>query len=62
MEEFCYLVTVIEGKGGCSKAVRGTVAKAWQKRREVTGVVCYKRIPLKTKLKIYTGVIRPVLL
>ena len=52
-DEFCYLGTVIEEKGGCSKAVRARIGKAWQRWREVKGVVCDKRMPLKTKEKIY---------
>ena len=54
MEEFCYLGTVIEEE-----------RKDWEsmaKWREVTGVVCNKRIPLKTMVKIYESVIRPLLL
>ena len=37
-EEFCYLGTVIEENGGCSKTVRARVRKVWQKWRVVTGV------------------------
>ena len=62
VDEFCYLGTVIEEKGGSSKSVRAKIGKAWQKWREVTGVVCDKRMPLKTKAKIYKSVIRSVLL
>ena len=62
VDEFCYLGTVIEEKGGCSKSVRARIGKAWQKWREVTGIVCDKRMSLKTKAKIYRSVIRPVLL
>ena len=62
VDEFCYLGTVIEEKGGCSKSVRARIGKVWQKWREVTGVVCDKRMPLKMKAKIYKSVIRSVLL
>ena len=62
VDEFCYLGTVIEEKGRCSKSVRARIGKAWQKWREVAGVVCDKRMSLKTKAKIYKSVIRPVLL
>ena len=62
MEEFYYLGTVIEEKGGCNKAVKARIGKAWQKWKEVVGVVCDKRMPLKTKVKIYKNVIRPILL
>ena len=62
VDEFCYLGTVSEEKGGCSKFVRARIGKAWQKWRKVTGVVCDKRMSVKTKAKIYKSVIRPVLL
>ena len=62
VDEFCYLGTVIEEKGGCSKSARARIGKAWQKWREVARVVCDKRTPLKTKAKIYKSVIRPALL
>ena len=42
--------------------MRARIGKAWQKWREVAGVVCDKRMSLKTKAKIYKSVIRPVLL
>ena len=62
VDEFCYLGTVLEEKGGCSKSVRARIGKAWQKWREVTGIICDKRMSLKTKASIYKSVIRPVLL
>ena len=62
VDEFCYLGTVIEEKGGYSKSVRARIGKAWQKWREVTGIVCDKRMSLKTKANIYKNMIRPVLL
>ena len=39
VEDVCYLGKVIEEKGGCSKAVKARIGKAWQKWREVAGVV-----------------------
>ena len=42
VKEPCYLGTVIEEKGGCSKAVRARTGKAWQRWSEVTGVCAIK--------------------
>ena len=44
------------------KYVENRVAKAWSKWRELSGVICDKKIPTKLKLLIYQTVIRPTLL
>ena len=60
--EFCYLGKVIVEKEECNKDVRARIGKAWQKWREVTGVVCDKWTPLKMKVKIYKSMTKPLLL
>ena len=42
--------------------MKARVQRAWNKWREVSGIVCDKRMPLKLKTKVYTAVIQPVLL
>ena len=57
-----YLESTIARGRGASKDVKSRMAKAWSKRRELTGVICYKKIPTKLKILIYQTVIRPTLL
>ena len=49
-------------ESGCEAEVEIRIKAAWGKWREVAGVVCDKRMPKKLKIKIYTSVIRPVLM
>ena len=60
--EFRYLGSVLSEEGGTEKAVRQRVKEAWQKWREVTGVILDKKMPLKLRMKVYKTVVRPVLL
>ena len=62
VEEFKYLGSVIAEEGGVEKAVRKRVKEAWNKWREVSGVILDRKIPLKLKMKVYKSIIRPVLL
>ena len=62
VKQFRYLGSVLQDRGGCEKEVKERVKSAWQKWREVAGVVCDRRMPRRLKLKIYKTVIRPVLM
>ena len=57
----CFGSTIDRG-GGASKDVDNRVTKALSKMRELSGVICGKKIPTKLKLLIYQTVIRPTLL
>ena len=62
VNSFRYLGTTINQTGSCGEEVKARVQRAWNKWREVSGIVCDKRMPLKLKIKVYTAVIQPVLL
>lgn len=62
VQEFKYLGVTIEAKGGSQVAIRARVSAAWNKWRELSGVINDKKIPRKLKVKLYNTVIRPVLL
>ena len=59
VQSFKYLGSTIDSEGGASKDVDNRVAKAWSKWRELSGVICDKKMPTKLKLLIYQTVIRP---
>ncbi len=62
IQSFKYLGSTIDRRGGASKDVDNRVTNAWSKWRELSGVICDKKIPTKLKLLIYQTVIRPTLL
>ena len=62
VQAFKYLGLVLSEGGGSEAAVKARVTAAWNKWREVSGVVGDRRMPRKLKVKIYTTVIRPVLM
>ena len=62
VQSFKYLGSTIDRGGGTNKGVDNRVTKAWPKWRELSGVICDKRIPTKLNLLIYHTVIRPTLL
>ena len=53
---------IVTDRGGASKDADNRVTKAWSKWREMSGVICDKKIPTKLKLLIYQAVIRQTLL
>ena len=62
VQSFKYLGSTIDRRGGASKDVESRVTKAWSKWRELSGVICDKKVPTKLKILIYQTVIRPTLL
>ena len=62
VENFCYLGDMIQKEGGCDKAVRERVRKGWLKFKELSGVVCNRRIALKTRGVLYRACVRTVMM
>jgi len=61
VKKFKYLGSTLNETGGCEEEVKTRVKAGWTKWREISGVICDRRIPRKLKLKMYKTVIRPVL-
>ena len=60
MDHFKYLGSEMEAEGGSWKAVMQRVKIAWMKWREMSGIICDRKIPRKLKSKIYRTVLRLV--
>ncbi|XP_064085365.1 uncharacterized protein LOC135200687 [Macrobrachium nipponense] len=61
-EKFRYIGSTLSQEGGCEAEVDSSIKAVWGKWREVAGVVCDKKMPIKMKVKMYSTVIRPVLM
>ena len=53
---FKYLGSMFDAEGGTTTDCKKRVRLAWNKWREVTGVICDKKVPVKLKHKIYKTV------
>ncbi|XP_063622324.1 uncharacterized protein LOC134794438 [Cydia splendana] len=60
--KFKYLGSVLHESGEIDHDVSARISAAWAKWREVTGILCDPRIPVKLKGLVYKSIIRPVLL
>ena len=60
--KFKYLGSTVETTGGCELEVNLRVSAAWKKWKEITPVICDKKMPIKLKTKLYKTVVRPVML
>ena len=58
---FKYLGSMFDAEGGTTTDCKNRVRLACNKWREVTGVICDKKVPVKLKHKIYKTVIRPTM-
>ena len=62
VDQFKYLGVYFSKEGGSETAVRARVKAGWQKWGELGPVIADKKIPTKLKTKLYTTVVRPVIL
>ena len=61
VQSFCYLGDVLQSDGGCDIAVSERVRKGWWKFRELSGVLCNRRLPLTMRGVLYRSCVRTVL-
>ena len=61
VNSFKYLGSVIDGSRGCGKDVDGRIKVAWSRRRDLSGVIYDKKVPMKLKSKLYKTDVRPAM-
>ncbi|XP_047984428.1 uncharacterized protein LOC125224952 [Leguminivora glycinivorella] len=61
-DQFKYLGSVLHASGDIDNDIKTRITAAWAKWREVTGVICDPKMPVKLKGQVYKSIIRPVLL
>ena len=57
-----YLGSMFAAEGGSETDVNNIVKVAWAKWREVSGVMCDKKMPIKLKDKIYKTIVKPAMI
>ena len=62
VKNFCYLGDLIQKDGGCDKAVRDRVWKGWLKFKELSGVLCNRRIAMRMRGVLYRACVRTVMM
>jgi len=62
VERFRHLGSIIQGIGKIDEDINQRIKIEWQKWKNVCGVLCDKKIPLRLKGRVYLMVVRPTLL
>ena len=62
LSTFKYLGTTIDREGGCGIEIAKRMEKAWNRWRELTGLLCDKKIPTKLKVLLYKTALKPTLM
>ena len=58
---FKYLGSIFDSNGGTERDISNQVKLAWMKWKQLTGVLCDKKVPIKLKYKVYKTVIKPTM-
>ena len=58
---FKYLGSMSTIEGGSQADVNNMIRIGWMKWKEVSGVMCDRKMPVKLKAKVYTTIIRPAM-
>ena len=61
VKEFKYLGSTVQESGGCEREVNRRVQAECNGWRKISGVICDRRLPARAKEKVYSLVVRPVM-
>ena len=61
-DTFCYLGDTLNVGGGCSLAVATRIRSAWNKFRDLSGVLLSKGVSLRMKGVVYKSCVRPAMI
>ena len=62
VKEFMYLRSTVQENGSCKREVKMMGKQAgWNRWRKVSIVICDRRLPARVKGKVYSSVVRPIL-
>ena len=61
VKEFKYLGSTVQESGDCEREVKKRVQAGWNGWKRVSGVICDRRLPARVKGKVYSSVVRPVM-
>ena len=59
VDAFKYLGSTVQGNGSLNQEINHRIQAGWNNWKKVSGVLCDKRISIKTKGKIYKTCVRP---
>ena len=58
---FKYFGSIFDSNGGAKSDINNPVKLAWMKLKQLTGVLCDKKVPIKQKDEVYKTVIKPTM-
>jgi len=61
VENFSYLGDTLQKDGGCERAVAERIRKGWWKFKELSGILCNRRLGLKMRGNLYRTCVRTVI-
>ena len=61
VKEFKYLGSMVQESGDCEREVKKRVQAGWNGWRNVSGVICDRKLSARVKGKVYSLVVRPTM-